>query len=217
MKRYVLFDLDGTLTDSSIGIANSVVYMLKYFGIEVDNRESLRAWMGPPLVDSMQLYYGFDRKKALQGVEKYREYFNEKGMYENLVYSGIIKMLSGLKEKGYGIYMATSKPETAARRIAEYFDFAGYFDYIGGASDDDSRTKKGDVIRYVLETAGITEKDAAVMVGDREHDVIGAKENGLETIGVLYGYGSRGELEDAGAEWIVESVEALELFLFDKF
>lgn len=217
MKRYILFDLDGTLTDSGSGIANSVIYMLKHFGIEVEDRDSLRAWMGPPLADSMQLFYGFDREKALLGVEKYREYFNDRGMYENLVYAGVPKMLAALKEQGYGIYMATSKPETAARKIAEYFDLAGYFDYIGGASDDDSRVKKGDVIRYVLETAGITDKDAAVMVGDREHDVLGAKQNGLETIGVLYGYGSQKELQDAGAEWILDSVEALEQFLFDKF
>jgi len=217
MKRYILFDLDGTLTESGRGIANSIIYMLNDFGIEVEDRESLRAWMGPPLVDSMQLFYGFDREKALRGVEKYREYFNTKGMYENEVYPGVPEMLAALKEKGYGIYMATSKPEAAARKIAEHFDLAGYFDYIGGASNDDSRGKKGDVIRYVLETAGITDKDAVIMVGDREHDVIGARQNGLETVGVLYGYGSRNELLDAGAEWVVDSVEALEQFLFDKF
>ena len=217
MKRNVLFDLDGTLTDSSVGIANSVIYMLNYFGIEVEDRESLRAWMGPPLADSMQLYYGFDREKALLGVEKYREYFNVKGMYENKVYDGITGMLANLKASGYGIYMATSKPETAARTIAEYFDFARYFDYIGGASDDDSRVKKGDVIRYVLDLAGIRAGDGVIMVGDREHDVCGAKQNGLKTIGVLYGFGSRQELEAAGAEWIAESVGELERFLFDKF
>lgn len=209
MKKYVLFDLDGTLTDSREGIINSIVYMLEYYGIRVEDREQLVPWLGPPLKDSLMKYYGFSREKALEGVEKYREYFDRQGIFENQVYPGIQKMLGRLKEMGCHLMVATSKPEVAARRVLEHFRLDSYFDYIGGATLDDSRVNKGDVIRYVLDTNGITCTEEAVMVGDREHDVRGGKENGLEVIGVLYGYGSREELEEAGADRIAESVEAV--------
>lgn len=209
MKKYVLFDLDGTLTDSREGILNSIEYMLAYYGIHVETREQLTPWLGPPLKDSLMKYYGFDREKALEGVEKYREYFDRQGIFENRVYPGIQEMLGKLRTMGCQLLVATSKPEVAARRVLEHFRLDPYFTYIGGATLDDSRVKKGDVIRYVLDTNGIIHLEEAVMVGDREHDVRGARENGLQVIGVLYGYGSRQELEAAGADWIAESVEAV--------
>lgn len=217
MKRFALFDLDGTLTDSRPGIVNSIVYCLDYFGITVEDTESLRSWLGPPLSDSMHRYCGFNREKAQVGIKKYREYFDKKGIFENSVYPGISEMLEKLKICGYAILLATSKPEAAARRILAYFDLERYFDYIGGASDDDSRAVKADVIRYVLETAGITDVTKAVMIGDRRHDIIGAKENSLESIGVLYGYGDEGELETAGADWLVKDTEELCQLLLEKF
>ncbi len=208
-KKYVLFDLDGTLTDSREGIINSIEYMLGFYGIMVEDRESLLPWLGPPLKDSLMKYYGFDERKALEGVEKYREYFDRQGIFENRVYPGIEDMLACLKEKGYILLVATSKPEPAAIRVLEHFDLAKYFDYIGGATLDDSRVKKGDVIRYVLERQGIRDKALAVMTGDREHDICGAKENGLEAVGVLYGYGSPGELTGAGADYLVKTPDDL--------
>lgn len=208
-KKYVLFDLDGTLTDSREGIIHSIEYMLAFYGIGVKDRESLLPWLGPPLKDSLMKYHGFEEKAALEGVEKYREYFDQKGIFENQVYEGVEDMLRCLKEKGHILLVATSKPETAAMRVLEHFGLSKYFAYIGGATLDDSRVKKGDVIRYVLENCKVREKEQAIMVGDREHDVWGAKENGLESVGVLYGYGPRRELSDAGADYLVETPREL--------
>lgn len=205
MKKYILFDLDGTLTDSQEGILNSIEYMLNFYGIHVEDRESLRPWLGPPLKDCLMKYYGFSREKALEGVDKYREYFNRQGIFENKVYEGIEALLKALKARGCQLFVATSKPEPAARRVLEHFRLDSYFTYIGGATLSDSRVGKGDVIRYVLKTNGITDLDQVLMVGDREQDVIGAKQNGLMAAGVLYGYGSEKELLDAGADVVVRT------------
>ncbi len=212
-KKYVLFDLDGTLTDSEAGILNSIEYMLRVYDISAGDRDSLRPWLGPPLKDSLMKYCGFEEKKALEAVEKYREYYDKQGIFENQVYPGIQELLFGLKEQGYVLALATSKPETAAVRVLKHFNLDSAFTFIGGATLDDSRVKKGDVIRYVLEALKVERLEDAVMVGDREHDVYGARENGLEVIGVLYGYGSRRELEDAGADFIAEKTENILDFL----
>lgn len=208
-KKYVLFDLDGTLTDSREGIVNSIEYMLRHYQVAVKDQSELQPWLGPPLKESLMKYCGFCEEKALEGVAVYREYFDRQGIFENRVYPGIEGMLDGLKRQGCQLLVATSKPETAAVRVLEHFGLSGYFAYIGGATLDDSRVRKGDVIRYVLESCGIREKAQAVMVGDREQDVKGAKENGLEVVGVLYGYGSREELVGAGADYLVESPQGL--------
>lgn len=212
-KKYVLFDLDGTLTDSQEGIMNSIEYALDSFGIQVEDRAALRPWLGPPLVDSLMKYHGFDREQALKGVEKYREYFDIKGIFENRVYDGMEALLSGLQAEGYILMTATSKPEVAAKRITDHFGLTKYFTFVGGASLDDSRVHKGDVIRYVLETNQIQDRSAVMMVGDRENDIMGAKQNGLESIGVLYGYGSWDELEAAGADHIAKTVEDIARYL----
>lgn len=212
-KKYVLFDLDGTLTDSQDGIMNAIEYALEYYGIQVKERDSLRPFLGPPLSESMQKYCGFDRVKAVEAVEKFREYYNTRGKFENKVYPGVESMLKAVQETGCRLYVATSKPEEIAREILEHFGLAGYFDYIGGATSDDSRVKKSDVVRYVMDEAGIDRPDEAVMVGDRKHDIVGAKENGLEAVGVLYGYGDRQELEAAGADYLAEQAEEIIRFL----
>lgn len=212
-KKYVLFDLDGTLTDSQDGIMNAIEYALEYYGIQVKERDSLRPFLGPPLSESMQKYCGFDRVKAVEAVEKFREYYNTRGKFENKVYPGVESMLKAVQETGCRLYVATSKPEEIAREILEHFGLAGYFDYIGGATSDDSRVKKSDVVRYVMDKAGIVRPDEAVMVGDRKHDIVGAKENGLEAVGVLYGYGDRQELEAAGADYLAEQAEEIIRFL----
>ena len=211
--KYVLFDLDGTLTDPKEGITKSVAYALEAYGIHVEDLDSLCKFIGPPLKDSFVKFYRFSEEQGYEAVEKYREYFRPHGVYENKVYAGVDKLLAELKASGKMIILATSKPTVFANTILEHFDLMKYFDVVCGSELDGSRVKKGDVIAYALEQ--VAEKDTgfdkskAVMIGDREHDILGAKENGLDSIGVLYGYGDRAEHEAAGAGYIVETVEEL--------
>ena len=207
--QYFFMDLDGTITDPKEGITKSVAYALNHYGIKVENLDTLEKFIGPPLSDSFQEFYGFDREKSLEAVEKYREYFKDRGIFENELYSGMEQLLKNVTEHGGKLVLATSKPEIFAKRILEYFHIAEYFTFAAGSTLDTTRNKKADVIRYALDSLGIEPEDA-VMVGDRKHDVIGAKENGMECIGVLFGYGDREELEAAGADRIVETVEDLE-------
>ncbi len=173
----VLFDLDGTLTDSGLGIMNSVQYALKKIGRGVENLEELKCFVGPPLAQQ----------------------------FENAVYDGIPEVLEQLKNAGIRLAVATSKPEKYARKIAEHFKIAPYFEFIGGANMDGSRTKKAEVIEYVLKNCKVEDRQSVLMVGDREHDILGAKACKVSALGVLYGYGDRAELEDAGADWIVST------------
>lgn len=202
----VLFDLDGTLTDPAEGITNSVAYALERYGIRVEDKKSLYSFIGPPLNDSFMQYYGFSPEKAMEAIGVYREYFRDRGIFENEVYEGIPELLDRIKKSGRKIVLATSKPEEFAVRILEHFDLIGYFDVVAGASMDEKRNKKGDVIKYAMEKGGLS-AEGAVMIGDREHDIFGAGENGLPSIGVLYGYGDRKELEAAGAAYIAEAVK----------
>lgn len=211
--KYILFDLDGTLTEPKEGITKSVAYALEYYGIHVNNLDSLCKFIGPPLKESFMKFYGFDDAKAEEAVEKYREYFRPHGVYENEVYPGVDHLLSELVSCGKQVILATSKPTVFAKIILEHFDLNKYFSCVIGSELDGSRVKKGDVIAYALLQAGITDKSEAVMVGDREHDIIGAAENQLASIGVLYGHGSRAELEEHRADVIVETVEELQKVL----
>ncbi|MBQ1208265.1 MAG: HAD family hydrolase [Lachnospiraceae bacterium] len=206
MYSTIFFDLDGTLTDPGVGITNSVAYALKKWDIEVSERSLLYPFIGPPLSDSFQRYFGFSKEDSMKAIEYYREYFRDRGIFENEVYDGVHEMLTALRSEGKTIVLATSKPEGFAKTILEHFDLAKYFDFVAGASMDESRSKKGQVIAYALESLRITDKSTVVMVGDREHDVMGAKENSLDCIGVLFGYGSREELETAGATYVAEQV-----------
>ena len=205
---YCLFDLDGTLTDPGEGITRSVAYALSFFGIEVKDRTALYPFIGPPLVDSFSTFYGFSPEQARQAVERYREYFSRQGIFENELYPGIKELLEDLKRHGVRILLASSKPELYARKILEHFQLLPFFDFVAAATMDDTRSKKTDVVRYALESCGIS-PDHAVMIGDRHHDIEGAKDNTLESIGVLWGYGSRAELSAAGATLLAESVPQL--------
>lgn len=207
--KYILFDLDGTLTDPAVGITKSVAYALKKFGIEVSDMTQLNHFIGPPLLDSFMECYGFDKEKAQTAIDYYRERFRVKGLYENVVYDGVPEMLRVLKSSGKKLILATSKPEPFAKEILRHFGLEEYFVYAAGSNFDGTRTAKAEVIEYALEAAGVTDKSAAVMVGDRKHDIIGATKTQLDSIGVLYGYGSREELESAGATYIAETVEDL--------
>lgn len=203
--KYYLFDLDGTLTDPGIGITNSVMYALEKFGIHVSDRKELYPFIGPPLVDSFEKYFGFDEKQALQAVEYYREYFREDGIFENVVYEGIPEMLCELKRKGAKVALATSKPYEFSVRILDHFDLHQYFDLIGAATMDGRISRKADVIRHLLDSLGEIDKASVLMIGDRDQDIEGAKANDLQCAGVLWGYGSKDELLDAGADFIVSS------------
>lgn len=213
MFDIVLFDLDGTLTDPGEGITNSVAYALKKYGIEVSDKSELYKFIGPPLKDSFMKYYDFNEDKAEQAIAFYREYFRDKGIFENRVYEGVEDMLKTLCAKGKTVILATSKPEEFAVRILEHFDLKKYFSVVAGASMDSSRSKKGDVIAYAISLCDGFNKDTAVMIGDREHDIIGAKENGLKSVGVLYGYGDENELKTAGADYIVDTPEDILKFV----
>ena len=212
-KDYILFDLDGTLTDPKEGITKSVQHALEHFGIQTDDLDGLTPFIGPPLRDSFKRYYGFSDEQAWEGVQAYREYFSVRGWVQNKEYPGKKEMLEALKEAGRVLLVATSKPEEFAKKILDHFDMAEYFDFIGGADMGETRVRKADVIRYVLEQCGLESDDETigrcVMVGDREHDVLGARECGMECVGVLYGYGDRQEMDACRPAWIAETVKDL--------
>ena len=213
MYNNVLFDLDGTLTDPGVGITNSVAYALKAFGIENTDRTELYKFIGPPLKDSFSKYYALSETDCEKAVFEYRVYFKEKGMFENTVYGNVPEMLKSLKAAGKRLVIATSKPEEFAITILKHFDLYKYFDFVCGASMDGKRSIKGDVIKYALEKCNITDLNKTVMIGDREHDIIGAKSVGIDSIGVLYGYGSLEELTKSGATYIAEKVNDILKFI----
>ena len=209
MYDYFLFDLDGTLTDPGLGITNSVAYALGKYGITVEDRRELYPFIGPPLRQSFSEFYGFDEEKTKEAVAFYREYFSEKGLFENEVYEGIPEVLSQLKQAGKKLLVATSKPEEFTNRILEHFGLAEYFDFVAGATMDETRNEKADIIAYALKQIADADPSKIVMIGDRKFDILGARENGIDSIGVLYGYGSRAELEEAQATYIAEKPEDL--------
>ncbi len=213
MYNTVLFDLDGTLTDPAIGITNSVAHALKKWGIEVPDHTELYKFIGPPLVDSFCKYYGFSKEDGELSVKYYREYFADKGLFENSVYEGVPEMLAELKKRGKRLIVATSKPELFSEKILRHFELDKYFDFLAGATMDSSRVKKADVIAHALKSCDITDLTSVVMVGDREHDVLGAAHFGVHSIGVLYGYGNRAELEAAGATYIATTVDDILKFI----
>ena len=205
--KTILFDLDGTLTDSEPGIVNSVRYALRSFGMEAEPA-TLRSFIGPPLYDSFRGTMGMSDADAKRAVDTYRVYFRDKGIFENAPYPGVPEMLEVLRAAGGQLIVATSKPEVFAKRIAEHFGFAGSLEGVYGADMEGKRSSKIDVIRYAMRERGIT-PSSAVMVGDRKYDITGAREAGLADIGVLYGYGSREELVEAGATRLAASVADL--------
>ena len=207
--KYILFDLDGTITDSALGITNSVKYALNKLNAPIPPYETLCKLIGPPLLDGFRDFCGFDNEKAHTAVNLYREYYKETGIFENIVYDGIPELLKALKENGKTVILATSKPEKFARLILEHFNLMQYFDLAAGASMDETRNNKDAVINYALKECNIKDKSLAVMVGDRHHDVDGARNNGISCVGVLYGFGNRKELEAAGADYIAEDIDAL--------
>ncbi|HEM6455371.1 TPA: HAD family hydrolase [Streptococcus suis] len=212
MYQTILFDLDGTLTDSGQGILNSVAYALEKMGIEEPDTANLNRFIGPPLYESFSRFYQLSPEDTQSAVDAFRVYFKEKGMFENQLYPGIIPLLEELRTAGKTLVIATSKPEIFAKQILEHFGIAHYFDVIAGASLDSSRISKADVIGYAINQLEAFPKHA-VMIGDREHDIEGARRHQLPAIGVLYGYGNKQEFEKAGATMIVETIQDLKRVL----
>ena len=211
MYPSILFDLDGTLTDPAVGITTAVAYAVEKMGFTPPPRENLLHYIGPPLKESFMQDYHLSPEEGDRAVSLYREYFAPKGLFENEVYPGVPELLAALKSKGCWIALATSKPEVFAKQILDHFHLTKYFDEVVGSELDGRRVKKGEVVAEVLSRC--PSPDGAIMVGDRHHDVTGAHENGLPAAGVLYGYGSRTEMEEYAADFILESVTDLTAFL----
>ena len=201
----ILFDLDGTLTDPGIGITNSVAYALEQRGMPVPPREKLYRFIGPPLLTEFQTVCGVSESEARLLVEQFRVYFESRGILENRMYDGIPEMLRRLRDCGFRLALATSKPEVFAEQVLERFALRPWFDAVAGSTMDEGRTDKGEVIAYALKKLGSPGRP--LMVGDRKHDVLGARANGIPCLGVLYGYGSRQELTEAGADRLAERVK----------
>lgn len=216
MNDYLLFDLDGTLTDPKKGITGCVQYALKHFGIEEPDLDKLEPFIGPPLKESFMKFYGFDEAKAQKGVEKYRERFQDTGIFENQMYPGIRKLLGQCKKRGAVLAVASSKPTVFVERILEHFHIARYFDVVVGSELDGRRSDKGDVIEETLRRlfpSSDIDYDNVVMVGDRKFDINGARKNKIVSVAVAYGYGGMQELKEAKPDYIVRSVEELEELL----
>lgn len=201
----ILFDLDGTLTDPFLGITRSVAYSLKSFGIEVDDLETLKPFIGPPLDVSFREYYHMDEAQSWKAVEKYREYFSKKGLFENKVYEGIKDFLQSLLNMDMKLYVCTSKPEVFAKEILDHFSLTPYFTGIYGATLDGSLKNKGDVIAHCIKQEQLNIQDC-MMVGDRQHDIVGAHQNQIPCIGVLYGYGSLEEFQEYHCDYIAKDL-----------
>ena len=217
MKNLCLFDLDGTLTDPKVGITKSYQYALSAFGIDV-KLDDLTRFIGPPLRDVFKEFYGFGTSDVEKAVIKFREYFSTTGLLENDVYPEIREILEKLKECGVIMAVATSKATLYTNRILEHFKIDEYFSFVSGDEMDGSLTKNGkrDIIRIAMDVLDAEREKSAVMIGDRKHDIIGAREVGIDCIGVSWGYGSLDELEQAQATWIACSPdEMLRYIIYD--
>ena len=210
MKKAILFDLDGTLTDSGEGIINCASLALRHFGLPVPDREAMRVFVGPPLRD-MFFKFGVPGDRLDEAVEVYRSRYIPIGKFENTPYPGIHDLLAQLRQEGHKLYVATSKPEQMSMDILNKFELSQYFDLLAGATLDGSRDTKADVIAYLLQQ---TSSDMeAIMVGDTVYDVVGAAHHGIPTIGVSWGYGSVPEMVEAGAKAIAHTMDELHKLL----
>jgi phosphoglycolate phosphatase len=201
----ILFDLDGTLTDSCLGITNSIKYSLGKFDIIEKDDNKLKLFIGPPLENSFAEHYNFSKDDSKIAANYYREYFSEKGIYENKLYDGIDAVLQELNNRSKQCIMATSKPEEFAKLIARHFNLQGYFKYIVGSNPEGTLSEKWEIIKYTIENYKLN-KEETIMIGDRKYDIIGAKKNGIDSVGVLYGYGSREELEKEEPKYFCKNV-----------
>ena len=206
MRGSLLFDLDGTLTDPREGIVGSLRYALAELGVPMPSDDELSRFIGPPLHDSLRRFLGSERASSLpRALELYRERFASTGMFENRVYPGIPEALARLRSAGFALWVVTSKPSVFAAPILEHFELTRHFEGVHGAELSGERSDKGDLIAHVLRTEHLL-AEQTTMIGDRKHDIVGARRNGVRALGVLWGYGSRDELAAAGADGLCETV-----------
>lgn len=206
---YILFDFDGTVVDTGLGILNSIEYALNIMDYKIDNKEDLRKFIGPPLTVSFKEFCGFDEKHTQEAISLYRKRYTEKGLCEVRKYDGLEDLLINLKKANKKIIIATSKPEPFATKILENVDLLKYFDFVAGSTLEGKRNNKTEVIKYALESMNVTDVSKAIMIGDRKYDIEGANNFNMDSIGVLYGYGFYDELYEAGATYIKEAPKDL--------
>lgn len=206
---HIIFDLDGTLTDPKIGITEAIRYALEKMGEPVPDMPVLEGFIGPPLFDSFIEVCGLTPGRAKKAVDYYREYYSRQGLYENHPYPGIAETLSALRDRQIRLYVATSKPEVYARKILKHFGLSHYFVHISGATLDGSITRKEEVLIHLTRHCGLQPGGSVLMVGDRKYDIIGARQAGFHAAAVLYGYGSREELESHSPEYLLDGPEGL--------
>ncbi len=211
--QYILFDLDGTLSDPKDGITKSVQYALQKMGISIDNLDELEGFIGPPLHVSFAEQYHLNEEEIIKAVNFYRERFRVKGMYENTLYPNIYRVLEHMKKSNVTLLVATSKPTVFAEEILKYFQIEHYFELIIGSELDGSRSSKTEIIQYILDQYPESSKHEFIMVGDRKHDIIGAHNTQIDSIGVTYGYGSNEEIIASRPTYLVHSVEDLQRIL----
>lgn len=209
----VFFDLDGTLSDSQQGIIRCIQYSLAKFGIEENDIEKLRCYIGPSLAETYRDFYGFNDEQIKQATEYYRERFERDGVQENEMFDGVLELILALKKQNKKLVLATAKPTVHAAKIIEYYQIKQYFSGIFGSNLDGTREEKSEVIAYALASMPEISRDDIVMVGDRKHDILGAKENGLAVIGVGYGYGTIDEIKESKPDFIAYTVEELKNIL----
>lgn len=207
--KHILFDLDGTITDPKVGITKSIQYALSKFEIQIDDSDKLKSLIGPHIYNTFIEEYGFSEEKSELAVSYFREYYSEKGLFESHPYPDIEKTLEGLKNQNFRLAIATSKPTELAEKILKHFNLDRYLSHIVGSNLDNTRINKDEIITECIKLFGDDSKNHYIMIGDRKHDILGAKKVGIGSIGVLYGYGSKEELEAAGADKIIDKHEEL--------
>lgn len=206
--KNILVDLDGTIIDPKEGIINSIIYSLDKMGLEEKDTEQLIKFIGPPLIDSYMKYYNLNIDEATKAVSFYREYYSEKGIYQNRLYDNVKEMLSSLKQLEYNLFIATSKPTFFAEKIIDFYGINHLFEEVVGSNLDNTRKDKFEIIEFILNKYNL-EKSQTVMIGDTKFDIVGAKKNKIKSIGVAYGYGTQHELESEGAEFIIGNIKEL--------
>lgn len=220
MKQYkhLLFDLDGTIIDPKVGITKSVQYALAKMGIQIDQLDLLEKFIGPPLRESFSYDYGYNPEETEKAVSYFREYYQEKGVFELKVYEGIQQLFEALINNGYKLYLATSKPELFAKQILDHLNLSRFFTFITGSTMDKSREKKADVIAHIFnqKELGIN-KNEAIMIGDKKHDLIGANHHNIDSIAVSYGYGSIEELKKEDPTFLVDSVTEIGVVFIPEY
>ncbi len=212
--KNILFDLDGTIIEPQEGIINSVLYALNKLGIEEKSTAKLKGFIGPPLIDSFTDRYSLTETEANEAVNHYREFFSKKGIYQNTLYNGIIDLIQELSNKGFRLFVATSKPTVFAKRIIAHFQLGHFFEDIVGSNLDNTRKDKTEIIQYLIQSFNLTSSET-IMVGDRKFDIIGAKNNSVLSIGVTYGHGSNKELQDSNADLIACSCLELQTLILN--